>query len=253
MLLVPAGVWADTPKAVFASVTGRVVVKDAQGKHTRQAQKDATVAEGETVKTGAGAQAVLRLFDGSQVTVSPDTNFVLEKMEQPTLKDKVFRFKIELGKLLAMVNKLTSARSSFEIEAGGVVCGVRGTQYSMEYDPATGKVNVFVSDGTVWSSANGQTQVLHGGQGGSWLKGTWTPQSPSSNPSTTGNPHPGFIASNPFYGFNSIGSDDFENRLTNLPGGLPGLTGQIGNNGVAGLGGHVNLNLKLGFPQYQVP
>lgn len=247
-------IWASTG-ASFTAVTGKIKVTDAKGKHTRTAKLGGKVAEGEAISAGADGQATLQLFDGSEVKVSPDTTFTVEKLQQPSLQDKVIQFKLSLGKLFATVKKLATARSSFEIEAGGVVCGVRGTEYSMEYNPSTGKVNVFVTDGTVWSTTNGQTQVLHAGQGGSWSHGSWTPHQPPPTggnppPTTNNNPHPGFIASNPFYGFNGNGLDEFNNHLTNLPGGLPGITGNLGNNGVAALGAHVNLNLQLGFPQY---
>jgi len=253
LLVSSPNIWAAT-EAAFTAVTGKVQIKDAKGKHSRTAKMDGKVVEGESISAGADGRATLRLFDGSEVKVSPNTTFTVEKLQQPSLQDKVIQFKLSLGKLFATVKKLASAKSSFEIEAGGVVCGVRGTEYSMEYNPSTGKVNVFVTEGTVWSTTNGQTQTLHGGQGGSWFHGSWTPQqSPTGGnppPSTNNNQHPGFIASNPFYGFNGNGSDDFNNHLTNLPGGLPGITGNLGNNGVAGLGAHVNLNLQLGFPQY---
>ncbi|SRR5579871_1084982 len=253
VLLAPAGLWAAT-EAAFTTVAGKVEVKDAKGTKTRDAKVDGKVVEGEVISAGADGQATLRLFDGSEVNVSPNTIFTVEKLQQPSLQDKVIQFKLSLGKLFATVRKLASSKSSFEIEAGGVVCGVRGTEYSMEYNPSTHKVDVLVITGTVWSTANGQTQVLHGGQGGSWFHGSWTPHQPPTGgnppPTTNNNQHPGFIASNPFYGFNGNGSDDFNNHLTNLPGGLTGITGDLNNNGVAGLSGHVNLNLQLGFPQY---
>ncbi len=252
LLFPTAGLWAAT-NAVFTSVTGKVEVKDAQGKNTRAAEKDAAVVEGEHISAGPDSQATLQLFDGSKVDISPNTAFVLEKLQQPNLDDKVIQFKLELGKLFATVKRLATAKSSFEIEAGGVVCGVRGTQYWMEYNPSTGKVNVLVLDGTVWSTTNGQTQILHAGDGGSWDHGSWTPHPPPTGgnpPPTTGNLHPGFIASNPFYGFNGNGSDDFNSHLTNLPSGLTGVTGTIGNTGVVGLAAHNNLNLQLKFPQY---
>ena len=246
-----AKTWAAT-EASFTAVAGKVEVKDAEGKHTRSAKLDGQVTEGETISAGADGQATLRLFDGSEVKVSPNTAFTVEKLQQPSLQDKVIQFKLSIGKLFAVVKKLASSNSSFEIEAGGVVCGVRGTEYSMEYNPSTGKVDVLVVTGTVWSTSNGQTQILHGGQGGTWFHDSWTPHTPGGNPppTTDNGHHPGFIASNPFYGFNGTGSDDFNNKLTNLPGGLPGITGGLGSNGVAGLGAHVNLNLNLGFPQF---
>ncbi len=247
LLILPGLALADTG-AVFTSVTGTVTFTTAKSHKAHPAKVNGQVSEGDRIEAGADGQATLKLFDGSQLQISPNTGFTVEKLQQPGPKDKVIQFKLELGKLLASVSKLLTSKSSFEIEAGGVVCGVRGTEYSMFYDPSTGKVDVLVLDGTVWSTANGQTQEFHAGQGGTYLNGTWTPHTP---PSTGTNlPHPGFIASNPFYGFNGTGLDEFNTPLTDLPSGLPGITGQVHNTGIAALGAHNLLNLQLGFPQY---
>jgi hypothetical protein len=246
LLFLSAAMLRAETTALFTSVTGKVQVKGPKTKKARLAEKGATVAQGDRIITGPSDQAVLKAFDGSELRVSPNTDFTVEKLEQTGQKDKTLQFKLAVGKLWAKVTKLFSSSSSFEIEAGGVVCGVRGTEYSMFYDPATGKVDVVVYDGTVWTTSNGQTQEFHGGQGGTFQGGNWTPHPPP----TSNVPGLGFVTSNPFYGFNGTGQDDFNIPLTDLPGGLPGLTGQVGSTGVAGLGNHVLLDLQLKFPQY---
>ncbi len=246
ILFIPAGILSAATEAIFTSVTGKVQIMGEKGHKSLAAQKDAAVVEGQRIVTGPAGQATLKTFDGSEIQISPNTDFRLEKLQQLGAKDKVIQFKLAVGKLFAQVNKLFSAKSSFEMEAGGVVCGVRGTQYSVFYDPSTGKVDVLVTEGTVWTTGNGQTHEFHGGQGGSFSNGNFNPPPPPKG----GTPGVGFISSNPFYGFNGTGKDDFNNSLTNLPGGIGGITGDIGNKGVAGLGGHVLLNLQLGFPQY---
>ena len=246
-------VWASTD-AVFTSVAGKIEVKDAKGKITRPAQKDATVTEGERIVAGADGNAVLQLFDGSELTVSPNTDFTLQKLQKAGLKDKVFRFKLELGRLLAKVKKLASSKSSFEVEAGGVVCGVRGTEFLTAYNSQTGKVDVFVFTGTVYTQVGQQIQDFLAGHGGTYVNGNWTLTStpPGTNPppQSNGNPSPGFISSNPFYGFNGTGSDNFNIPLSDPTGGINGITNTIDNNGVADLGAHTILSLQLGFPQY---
>jgi hypothetical protein len=247
MLALTGHLWAMS-EAIFTSVSGKVEIRGHKGHKLRLAQKDATLAEGERVVAGPNAQATLQAFDGSILTISPNTDFWLEKLEQPKPDEKILQFKLELGKLLAKVTKLISARSTFEISAGGVVCGVRGTEYSMAYDPSTGKVDLQVLDGTVWTTSGGQTREFHAGQGGTFLNGQWD-HHPSPPPST-GNPRPGFISSNPFYGFNATGADELNNHLTDLPGGVKGVTGQVGTVGIAGSEAHNTLILQLGFPQY---
>ncbi len=248
ILFIPAGFLKASTEAIFTSVTGKVEIKGEKGHKTRLVHKDATVLEGQSIVTGADAKATLQTFDGSEIQISSNTEFRLEKLQQLGTQDKIIQFKLAVGKLFASVNKLFSSRSSFEIEAGGVVCGVRGTKYSVFTDPSTGKVDVVVTEGTVWTTADGQTHEFHGGQEGIYLNGNWTFLPP---PSAVGKPGGiGFITSNPFYGFNGTGSDDFNNPLTDLPGGIDGITGHIKGDGVVGLGAHNILNLQLGFPQY---
>jgi hypothetical protein len=139
-------------QAIFTSVTGKVSVKPATSHKTKKARKDLTVFEGDRIITKDKASASLRLFDGSTLDISPNTEFVLSKLQKPSPQDKIIQFKLMVGKLLAEVEKLATSKSSFEIEAGGVVCGVRGTKFSMECDGAPKpQVQLQVFEGTVFT------------------------------------------------------------------------------------------------------
>src|SRR3974390_2467326 len=148
---------AKTTQGLFTSVSGKVQVTSKSGNKTRTAQKDSTVVEGERIVTDKGSKATLQLFDGSQIEITPNTDLALTKMQKPSNQDKIFQFKLFVGNLLSKVKKLASSKSSFEIEAGGVVCGVRGTQYSYSFDPTTHNVTVHVDEGTVYLNSNGHT------------------------------------------------------------------------------------------------
>ena len=119
ILWVPAGMLkASTTGALFTSITGKVEIKGHKGHKSRPAHLNATVLEGDRIVVGPGAQATLQTFDGSEIQVSPNTDFTLEKLQQAGSRDKVIQFKLAVGKLFANVKKLLSAKSSFEIEAG---------------------------------------------------------------------------------------------------------------------------------------
>ncbi len=159
VLLSLAGrLWAVS-EALFTSVTGKVEIKGHKGHMLRIAHKDVTVVEGERIITGANAQATLQTFDGSEIQISPNTDVWMEKLRKPDANDKVIQFKMEMGQLMAQVKHLFSAQSSFEISAGGVVCGVRGTQYQVKYDPSTHTVYLGVLDGTVYAGSNGKRGI----------------------------------------------------------------------------------------------
>lgn len=157
------------PRAVFTNVKGKVEVKK-KGSKNRSVKKDSTASVGDRIVADKDANATLRLFDGSELKIGSKTDFQLTKLTEGE-KDKNIKFKLAAGKLWAKVKKLASRRSSFEIEAGGVVCGVRGTEYSVQYDPESGKVILDVDDGTVWTDSNGQTHTFTAGQDGEFLNG----------------------------------------------------------------------------------
>ncbi len=172
MLLAGQPLWADNisstsqpNQAIFVSVDGDVEVILDNGKKTIAAKKDLTVIEGARIIAKTDSSAVLRLFDGSELTVSPQTEFALTKMQKPSAQDKAFKFDLFIGKLEAVVKALTTANSSFEIEAGGVVCGVRGTRFWMECDPRIREVLLNVDEGKVAVQQKGHpTQLVKAGE-----------------------------------------------------------------------------------------
>jgi FecR protein len=237
----PVSTLAASQDAHLLSASGTVQIKSAAGRKMRPGHAGSSVSEGESVITGKDSTAVLSLFDGSQLTVSPDTDFRLVKSRKPSVRDKILQFKLFVGKLLAQVKKLASSQSSFEIEAGGVVCGVRGTKYSMAYDPDTGKVNVVVLDGTVWVGADGHTYTLGAGQQGRYDHGRW--EGGGGGQAKGGNDF------NPFYGFDGSAGDVFDNPLGDLAGDIDGVTDRVKTDGLLGLGPPAVI-LQLGFPEY---
>ncbi len=144
---------ASTPnQGVLISVNGDVQIKVKKNRKTVIAKKDMTVFEGDRITTKDKSTATLRLFDGSELKISEKTKFVLTALQKPTEQTKIIKFKLLIGKLFAEVKKLTTSESAFEIEAGGVVCGVRGTKFSMENNGAPKpKVILQVFDGSVYA------------------------------------------------------------------------------------------------------
>jgi hypothetical protein len=155
ILVAGAAMAKVSEKGTFISVTGTVTIKSQYGKNNRLAKAGSTVSQGERVITDKASTAVLQFFDGSQLTIKPETDFWLSKLQKPSDTDKILKFKMLAGNLLAKVTKLASTNSSFEIEAGGVVCGVRGTEFSMNFDPSTNKLTLTVLEGNVFSDIGG--------------------------------------------------------------------------------------------------
>src|SRR5262249_31786499 len=144
-------------------VAGKVQIQNKK-KKKRTAKKASVVAEGEKIITGQDAKATLQMFDGSELKLSPQTEFQVTKVEKPGENDKILHFKLLVGRIFASVKKLSSAKSSFEVEAGGVVCGVRGTQFGMEFDPVKNKVGLGVFEGSVYTHYHGHSSFFNSGE-----------------------------------------------------------------------------------------
>ncbi len=156
------------------TVIGDVQIVDDLTQKSQPAKIGDDVTEQETIKTDVSSTTVLRFFDGSQLNISASTQLQLSSLKQLQGNDKVLRFKLLWGDLIAKVTKLASSNSSFEIEGGGVVCGVRGTEFHPHYDPSHHLFTVDVLDGTVWVLSGGKTSVFHAGESGRFMDDQWT-------------------------------------------------------------------------------
>ena len=125
-----ADVLPDKGSALFSSATGQIMVR-AMGGKARQIHKQDKAYSGETIQVGARSEAVILMADGSSLDLMANSRMTLAVLKQSSAEEKNFLFKLGLGKVVALVTKLMTAHSSFEIEAGGVICGVRGTEFSM--------------------------------------------------------------------------------------------------------------------------
>jgi hypothetical protein len=118
-----------------------------------------------------GASAALEFPDGSRLTVRPKTELSVIQLRKSTARSYVLKFKMALGSLAAEVARMVSSSSRFEVEAGGVICGVRGTKFTMEYDPGPQKLALAVSEGSVYANSGKTRLVLKAGEKIEFLKG----------------------------------------------------------------------------------
>jgi hypothetical protein len=161
----------NKPPALLVSLDGAVTLQGPGTRPGRPAQKGAKLREGERVLTAGNASATLEFFDGSQLILQENTDLSVRRLTKLPDQGKILRFKLALGSLLAKVVRLVSSQSAFEIEAGGVVCGVRGTQFSMDYDPSSQKLDLRVQEGSVYAKAGGTRRVVNAGEELLFLKG----------------------------------------------------------------------------------
>lgn len=165
--------WGATDeKATLTSVIGLVHVMSPGGQ-SRRVLSGQSAFPGETVVVGPKSETDLTLPDGSSLSLSSGTKLKIASLKQPSAKDKNFLFTLDVGKLFVQVKKLLSSKSSFEINAGGVICGVRGTSFNLGYNPENHQLDLDVYSGTVGATGGGNTQLFTGGQHGHFVNGTW--------------------------------------------------------------------------------
>jgi len=97
-----------------------------------------TAEEGEAVETGDNlltkedSEITLALNDNTLIHIPADSQIRVVDLSPNTIHGFSSRIELILGNILSEVEKLNESKSSFEIEAGGVVCGVRGTAFEVQ-------------------------------------------------------------------------------------------------------------------------
>jgi hypothetical protein len=120
--------------------------------------------EGDWIQTGSQDKAYLEFQNGGVVEVGPNTRVQVRQLEI-TPKDFKARFLLAVGRFKAKVTKLTTASSTFEVQAGGVVAGVRGTVFGVDYDQADNQVSAATYEGSIFARSNGRTETIDKGYG----------------------------------------------------------------------------------------
>jgi hypothetical protein len=132
------GVSAQTNDAgKFLSVIGDVRVIGRDGA-PRAAQREAEFREGESIITGAGALAQLRMFDGALMSVRGNTEIKLERFSYAGEQDRNANFLLSVLKgglrtITGMIGRQN--RERYRITTATVTLGVRGTDFEIVHVP----------------------------------------------------------------------------------------------------------------------
>jgi hypothetical protein len=121
----------------FLSVTGDVRVISRDGA-PRAAQREAEFREGESIITGVGALAQLRMFDGALMSVRGDTEIKLERFSYAGEQDRNASFLMSVlkGGLRTITGVIgRQNRERYRISTATVTLGVRGTDFEIVHVP----------------------------------------------------------------------------------------------------------------------
>ena len=122
------------------------------------------LAENDWVRTGTNGKAYLEFQNGGVVEIGPGSNLKVSQLDITPRNFKA-RFLLAVGEFKAKVAKLTTASSAFEVEAGGVVCGVRGTIFGVDYDKTQNDISAQTYEGTIFTRSGGKEELIQKGYG----------------------------------------------------------------------------------------
>ena len=158
----PHFLWAGDPSVQLyvAKVNNKVYVVHGGKKH--KAVVPEPLSETDRIVTGVSSQAYLQFQNASLLEVGPNSDVKVSQLDTEK-KDFKAKFLLAFGKLKAKVQKLATSSSSFEIEAGGVVAGVRGTVFGVDYDKAKNAVQAQTFEGSIFTLVGGKEEIVQKG------------------------------------------------------------------------------------------
>jgi hypothetical protein len=158
----PSVIWADGQQAQLfvAQVEGEATIVHAGQEH--RANPPEPLVESDLVKTQANSKAYLEFQNGGIVEVGPQSRVAVSRLDITPDHFKA-RFLLAWGKFRAKVKKLTNSTSNFEVEAGGVVAGVRGTVFGVDYDKEKKQVDAQTYEGSIFTRMGGKEEIVDKG------------------------------------------------------------------------------------------
>jgi hypothetical protein len=95
-------------------------------------EEEEEVQEGDEIITRENSQATLSLDENTLIRLGPDSDLRLSTLKPNESNGFISRLELVGGRILSEVEDLATSHSTFEIESGGVVCGVRGTEFEVQ-------------------------------------------------------------------------------------------------------------------------
>lgn len=116
---------------VVDEVKGKVLVQSGSDDPVT-AEEDLVVDPGDHIVTGPGSEATLTLNQDTLFHVYENSDVEVAQLGKQGSAGFLSRLNLMKGKVLSEVEKLAVTHSTFEVESGGVVCGVRGTGFEVQ-------------------------------------------------------------------------------------------------------------------------
>ncbi len=139
-------------RALGAATTVSVISGDIQVRHAASgsfviATDGEILAAGDTIRTGDGGRAILTYFEGSTVSVEPNTELTIEAASSSGDGSTVVVMQQNFGRTWHVVTKLITGNSKYEVKTPASTASVRGTAFLVDSDGE--QTMVTTTEGTV--------------------------------------------------------------------------------------------------------
>lgn len=163
LLCCPFRLMAGETGCVY-DLKGPVEILKSGQKTWEPATKGRPVAEGDAVKTGAGAWCEILFREGSFIKLEENSEAAAESLKVSS-EERAFSFSFLKGKALWMAAKLKGKLlSRFSVRTPSMVCAVRGTDFSMIVS-TSGQTTLGLFDGKVAVTGGAaEKELLSGGE-----------------------------------------------------------------------------------------
>ena len=137
LMCLGAHAWAAQVAGTVMQLSGPLMAKKADGKMKILAIRS-EVEQGDTLLTEKETYALIKLIDNSEITLKPNTSFVIEQFsytaEQPDGDHAIFSLlKGGLRSVTGLLGKRNKER--FEMKTPAATIGIRGTTFVASYVP----------------------------------------------------------------------------------------------------------------------
>src|ERR1700677_1600001 len=159
---------SDPVEYVVEDIQGNgVQVLEENSKTWDMAQEGQVLETGDEIRTGSNSQATLTMQSDTQVHLSSNSDLKVGDIEPNTTNGFLSHLVVLAGIILSDVKKnLLESHSSFEIEANGVVCAVRGTAFEVSNN--NGDVETATHEGKVETLSGGESHFVTEGSAASF-------------------------------------------------------------------------------------
>ena len=118
--------------------------------------------EGDVIRTGEGAHALLTFFDGSVIELEPDSEIRVETLQATSAGDLLMTMQQTIGRSWHVVSRTLTPNSRYEVRTPAATAAGRGTAFLVTVT-AQGLANVQTTDGVVGMTGRGQEVLVPAG------------------------------------------------------------------------------------------